>query len=293
MDSRLDCSEEAVLNILNGSCTQNTRAEAIFIAPDVLQVQGILHDAIDEVRQLLSFDDAQVLATIKELWLSGSQPYPSGASQVDACAWTLWLDNLTEKWLMSDSCSLADVRHHLQQLKDTGVCSSDALPTAGNISSYNISRTRKGYFGMSPAGVAPGDNVSVLLGCDSAAILRHQPNEKHLFIGCAYIHGIMDGEVLLGPIPEDFMVVVDDEGGDVLVENFLCRKTGEFTKQNPRLQPLTDDWQRVCAPSPVWPAKTFNAFQNKITGQISYADPRLNLEAPRVRGVPFQPIDLV
>jgi hypothetical protein len=128
------------LNVLNGSCTGKTDAEALFIvsealfiASDVLQVKGVLYDTIDEVRQLLSFDDDQVLATFKEFWLSGSQSYPSGGTLVNACAWTLWLGDLTEKWLMSDSSSLADVQLHLHTLKDHDVCSSDALPTAGNI----------------------------------------------------------------------------------------------------------------------------------------------------------------
>jgi hypothetical protein len=121
------------LNVLNGSCTGETDAEALFIAFDVLQVKGVLYDTIDEVRQLLSFDDDQVLATFKEFWLSGSQSYPSGGTLVNACAWMLWLGDLTEKRLMSDSSSLADVQLHLKTLKDHDVCSSDVLPTAGNI----------------------------------------------------------------------------------------------------------------------------------------------------------------
>jgi hypothetical protein len=123
-------------------------------------------------------------------------------------------------------------------------------------------------------------------------ILRNQSKEKHLFIGCAYIHGIMDGEVLLGPVPEDFTLVVDDEG-EVLVEKFRHRTTGELTTQDPRLQPLSDDWQHIRTSHRLWPAKMVNAFQNNNTGDIAYADPRMSLEALRARGVPLQVIDLV
>jgi hypothetical protein len=252
-----------LLNVLNVSCSGNTDAEALCIAPDVLRVNGVLFDIIDEIRELQAFDDAEVRATIREFWLSGSKPYPSGQSVVEASAWTLWLGILTEKWSTSASSSLAEVRPHLQELKDHGACSIDALLTLENISNYNIFRTKKGYHGISPAGIAPGDNVYVVSGCDSAVILRNQPNEKHLFIGCAHIHGIMDGEALLGPLPEDYMLVIGDPEA-VPAERFRHRATGELTMHDPRLQSLAEDWRHVRTPHRCGPPRWWMLFRTRL-----------------------------
>ncbi|KAL9106687.1 MAG: hypothetical protein Q9227_008339 [Pyrenula ochraceoflavens] len=55
--------------------------------------------------------------------------------------------------------------------------------------------TQKGYLGLGPRTLASSDRICVLLGCSVPVILR--PNaENFSLIGEAYVHGIMNGEVL-------------------------------------------------------------------------------------------------
>ncbi|KAH8791065.1 hypothetical protein BGZ57DRAFT_875146 [Hyaloscypha finlandica] len=58
-----------------------------------------------------------------------------------------------------------------------------------------IFRTLKGYMGLGPDSLLPGDIAVVLFGGNVPYILRPQ-NGHYLFVGEAYIHGIMNGEVI-------------------------------------------------------------------------------------------------
>lgn len=56
--------------------------------------------------------------------------------------------------------------------------------------------TLRGYVGCVPEHARPGDVICVLLGCSAPMVLR--PIEDHFtVIGECYVHGIMDGEVLM------------------------------------------------------------------------------------------------
>jgi hypothetical protein len=55
--------------------------------------------------------------------------------------------------------------------------------------------TRKRHLGLAAEHVKPGDMVTILMGGQLPMILR-KVNDHYLFIGEAYIHGIMDGEAM-------------------------------------------------------------------------------------------------
>ena len=55
--------------------------------------------------------------------------------------------------------------------------------------------TRTGYLGMGPATANPGDLVCILATASVPHVLRKLGKGKYRFIGEAYVHGIMDGEV--------------------------------------------------------------------------------------------------
>jgi hypothetical protein len=75
---------------------------------------------------------------------------------------------------------------------------------------------RKGYLGIVPAGARSGDAVAVLAGCEMLVILRladeDLQNDLYKVVGLAYVHGLMDGEIM------DMV-----KGGKVKVHNIkLC-----------------------------------------------------------------------
>jgi len=55
--------------------------------------------------------------------------------------------------------------------------------------------TENGYFGIGPAAAQVGDKVCVFFGGQMLYILRSKDDGSHEFIGEAYVHGLMDGEV--------------------------------------------------------------------------------------------------
>ncbi|KAH7195604.1 heterokaryon incompatibility protein-domain-containing protein [Fusarium oxysporum] len=55
-------------------------------------------------------------------------------------------------------------------------------------------RTEKGYMGLGPPDIQPGDAICLLLGGCVAYALRRSAQETWIYVGECYIHGIMDGE---------------------------------------------------------------------------------------------------
>ncbi|RSL74638.1 hypothetical protein CEP53_000190 [Fusarium sp. AF-6] len=56
--------------------------------------------------------------------------------------------------------------------------------------------TSKGWIGIGPDDMAPGDTASILYGARTPFILRPEEQSKWRLVGDSYIHGIMGGEAL-------------------------------------------------------------------------------------------------
>lgn len=55
--------------------------------------------------------------------------------------------------------------------------------------------TRNGYRGMFPEGATNGDVVCVILGARTSFVIRPEHGGTYRFVGEAYVHGLMNGEV--------------------------------------------------------------------------------------------------
>jgi hypothetical protein len=67
--------------------------------------------------------------------------------------------------------------------------------------------TEKGYLGLGPSGTTAGDVVCVLRGGNVPFVLRKSDGRSYNLIGEAYVHGIMDGNVVREAQPEDLKEV--------------------------------------------------------------------------------------
>jgi hypothetical protein len=66
----------------------------------------------------------------------------------------------------------------------------------------------KGYLGLGPAGLEPGDIICILFGAKVPYFLRSRVNGGFTLVGEAYCDGIMDGEFTeQDPAPESFMIL--------------------------------------------------------------------------------------
>jgi hypothetical protein len=224
------------------------------------------------------------------------QLYLTGESLAQACAWTLNFGELQERGSYRNCTSVHDALRPFQRLEQDREFNSDPsirLEKSVTTEDSLLFRTTKGCFAMTFVQVMPGDKICVLLGCPYPVILREQPSGRYLFVACAYVHGLMDGEALLGPLPESCKVTIqkDNNGDDFQV--FVDSTTQSETTQDPRLGPLPAGWEPVVAKDRLWPTKKVNAFQNKDTEQILYSDPRLLPDALRARGVRIETLTLV
>lgn len=56
--------------------------------------------------------------------------------------------------------------------------------------------TSKGWIGIGPDDMAPGDTAAILYGARTPFILRSEEQSKWRLVGDSYIHGVMGGEAL-------------------------------------------------------------------------------------------------
>jgi len=70
-----------------------------------------------------------------------------------------------------------------------------------------------------PADARFGDHICVILGCEVPLLLRPSAshNGQYQLVGGYYVHGLMYGEGLLGPIPSLW------ERSSILVDNVVHR----------------------------------------------------------------------
>ncbi|PVH77082.1 HET-domain-containing protein [Cadophora sp. DSE1049] len=83
---------------------------------------------------------------------------------------------------------------------------TDACITWSHGRSFII--TLKGYIGLAPLNTEIGDTVTVLEGGSVPFVLRALDEGGYKFIGESYVHGIMEGEALLGKRTSDVQVLV-------------------------------------------------------------------------------------
>ncbi len=155
----------------------------------------------------------------------------------------------------------------------------------------NLFKCTDGRIGIGPSATIPWDKVVVLLGCDSAMILRPCKQDYYRVVGGAYCEDIMDGEALLGPLPEGFRIVWRyNESTQVWYQSFLEKKSDKFYAEDPRLGKLPRGWRKDEHPN----EEFFSRFVNDETsGDIVYFDPRLAPEALRERGVKLEEFKLI
>jgi hypothetical protein len=278
-------------------CSGTSSAEVSHPSPDVLMASSVSFDTVEATIGPLSDVNVEVLQMVRTIWFdeaSHSRRYPTGETLAEACAWVLNDGRLSDRHPQKNwhQPTLTEAQFLFQRLQKRENWGGETLPRFHIVVEEGgfLFRTAKGYFGATYSPVSPGDQLSTLLGCSLPTILRVHTDNQHLFVGCAYVHGIMDGEAFLGPLPEGWKVDVRDKNQ----QYFKDPMTGVWTPEDdPRLPPLPPDWEYATAPDLLWPNKKAEAFRNIMTGEILHSDPRWLPDALRARSVPLKMFALV
>lgn len=280
-----------------------SEAHGEYVGNGVLRVTGIWAAKIDHTENLLlpEYPSVQEVAeTVKNIATSiiKSDEYVGGGTMVHAVCRTLCCDMSSERWLPANTtypdCSLC--RRFLLDLVKVkgGHIDNPGLSTESELYLSYVSWamrgrsflvTKDGYIGLAPQAVEPGDQICIVLGCDAPLILRPDEIGRRSVVGECYIHGLVDGATLLGPLPSMWQKVNRyDAAARGYWGAFINRETGETQIRDPRMGPLPAGW-RTCSHKG---ESAYNMYLNDETGERTFSDPRMSPEALRARGVELQ-----
>jgi hypothetical protein len=155
-------------------------------------------------------------------------------------------------------------------------------------------RTKDGHIGLGPPGAQENDQICVILGCSLPLILRPNSSGQYWVVGSCYVHGLMNGEALLGPLPTHYESIrrVESTRGASFAA-FVNHQTGQTQVQDPRLGPLPENWRlRFHKEENFW-HWFYNIKTREGQEYPTALDPRLTYQALRERGVDLIDIELV
>ncbi|KAI1396799.1 hypothetical protein F4819DRAFT_499990 [Hypoxylon fuscum] len=276
------------------SATLNSAAVARFVDPDVLEVEGVHCGIVSSLGPRASETPADRLKSFIAWQTLTVQLAREGtvAAQLDACLYLL-LGGFFKRSVIVD---LAEVRSLYLRAVSGDAAAFDALPGFMNIH-YPINETGTyfltdaGYVGLGPEEVQSGDHVCSFLGSRFLELLRPGPSAgTFTVVGPCIVGGLMSGESLLGPLPEQWTMIIagHHESGDYKGHYITFRNSAscETSLDDPRIPPLSTDWEvtrKMKMPNQTgW---YYNYYRNKQTGQVKNFDPTLLPQTLRDRGV--------
>ena len=281
--------------IQNGLASGPTKAEVQYRGAGILSVTGSVSANIQHVERMECRDHMSLIAEIQRLApqdvLQGSH-IGSGSLLTTYCI-TLCANIFSNAFLPSfeDLPQFQQSLDFLSAILQPGIKqvpgyspSTHAARFLDYVATYcrkrSFVKTSEGYIGLAPRNAQPGDQVCVLLGCSTPMLLRITSNSQYEVVGSCYVHGLMDGEALLGPIPEHFqpMDVLNERKSDYF-RGFLDHRTGKVQYNDPRVESLQEDEIGEGIPRIRQPDGTLTR--------------RLTAEMIKKRGVKLQTFDLI
>ena len=200
----------------------------------------------------------------------------------------IWPDFETSKhFLNSIVPSDADLEPSSQLKADVQKYIKAVAHHAGN-RSFIV--TEDNRIGVAPEETSTGDEIVVILGCDAPILLRPTA-QGYLVVGECYLHGYMQAESLLGPLPHPWQCV--RRYSEEFERDYQClfnAENNQYQLDDPRLGPLPNGWRvKSHAEEASW-----NWYVNENTGEDSGDfDPRLTPEALKQRGVNVEEFRLI
>ena len=278
------------------------------VSMEIMEVAGAYCATVTQVVYLLDADasNTEIISKISEILFLHDMhaSYVGGGNMLSAYCRTLFDNEFSETYMppRSDCYSFKDssgiLRDVITHDRDHG------LQLTGKISRYadywrehfacrTFFMTKEGYMGSSVVEPQLGDQVVVLLGCDSPLLLRAAQG-SHQVVGQCYVQGFMCAEALLGPMSEGWEYVPrlnQVTGGNEPA--FAHRSSGRLQYEDPRLGQLPEGWRvKSHEGGDAFPIYV-NESTGKICGKAYYTDPRMTSEELNLRGVDMRTFRLV
>jgi hypothetical protein len=299
-----------------------SQAAIVFQSSSSLIVKGVMCGTIDsgDLTPLSSTGDCVQAFGKWRLRESGHDQYITGESSLQAFAALLCLNRTQARYPgRSINPTLAQwVEDWRRLLKGSGsgndiLLNRTFVTVLERITERCFFITDTSLIGLGPPGMRPDDKLFVLLGCSAPIVLRpasrsassqtsaHQSQMQYRVVGKAWVHGLMDGEALLGPLPPTttIQMLQADSSHGFYEAHFYDTTLDTSSQEDPRLGDLPPGWQKVEAESVNEPLRTendpyfFTRFRNAEKHITINADPRMLPEELQNRGVALQDVHLI
>ncbi|CAF9937775.1 hypothetical protein IMSHALPRED_000541 [Imshaugia aleurites] len=299
-----DWSSPTVCNqLLQAKGCLNSEAHGEYVRDGILRVTGICAGTVVRVEDTLLSERPsyqKILAIVNKIKTSIIMwdDYVGGGTMVDAVCRTLCWNRFSDCYIPA-VLAFPDYSHSKAFLLDllnvkylnyeSAGSSMDhrarCYAMAESLHGRSFFVTENGYIGLAPRSIEPGDQVSVLLGCDSPLALRPDKTGRHSVVGQCHIHGLMEGEALLGPLEKMWQCLNRYYAvTGCYWPAFINQETGESQVEDPRLGPLPAGW-RICRHKE---ESAYNVYLDQETGEQTIFDPRMSPQELRARGVKLQ-----
>ncbi|KAF7535885.1 hypothetical protein G7054_g5010 [Neopestalotiopsis clavispora] len=220
---------------------------------------GVIQHIITINHGSLDSSDTQALGEIKRIAsnLEVLDKYTTGETVLEALCATLITGNFREKWYpferQTQSPSVYDSRRVLNALitQGDGVTGYDHAKriyvqgVQDHCRSRYLFTMNDGHIGIGPTTASPGDEVVNLFGLTDPIMIRRCDDKsdgiQYQIIGVCYVHGLMQGQALVGQLPPHVWDVYDEDRSLPLnVKGFMEWKEGVDMpcKIDPRIEPF-------------------------------------------------------
>lgn len=276
------------------------------IEPHQLAVMGV---AVGNIKEISNLDETQITLSldtagyfIKKLApenvLEGV--YVTGESMLDAFTKILLLNATSGRYdppvrtEISFDLACKIVREIVSTPEDGassgGEDAKNMYRAYHHMSNLRLFTSEEGYMGMAPPEARAGDIVTMFLGLKCAMVLRPR-GQAYEVVGPCYIHGFMEGEAFLGPLPDSWeRIIYYDPSLQGIYDIFINRKSGETRAEDPRVgDALPEGWARVEHEN----EHCYTILKNLETEEVTLGDPRQTFGALEERGVELKEFVLV
>ena len=234
-----------------------SRSTVQYRGPEVLSVTGTHSVTIQQAIRLKASDYKTMLAAILKISPHDTleRSYVGGGNLLTAYCHTICASHFDEAFLPPRNDSpqiqqgldflfpiLSSTNQQIPEHNPSNEARKFLTAVYYHFQGRSFIKTREGYIGLAPRTAVPGDHVCFLLGCSTPILLRPAPNNRFRVVGECYVHGLMNGEVFLGPLPDHYrFILVLDRKTARYFGGFQDHRTGEIKGNDPRTEPLSND----------------------------------------------------
>ncbi|KAI0386140.1 HET-domain-containing protein [Hypomontagnella monticulosa] len=225
--------------------------------PEVLRVNGVFKSKIEQCHQFpqMSYIDGIIgYRKLRQMLL----PLRLGRHHtIETIARTLARDMFVDHWdppretwpTFDDSEQVVDIVLSNMNINEDAenkdflsTIINKFIPLISELSGMQLIQGTDGCMGIASKSARPGDEVHVVLGCDSPLLLRPHADGEFLVIGPCFVVGLMYGEAFLGPFSENTRVISTQvEGFSGYFGGYKDNTSGEVVFEDPRLKWLPLD----------------------------------------------------